>query len=36
MEKMEIILQKPSKEDVFEKVYEMMNEVDPAKYPAIY
>ena len=27
---------KPSKEDVFEKVYEMMNEVDPAKYPAIY
>ncbi len=27
---------KPSKEDVFEKVYEMMNEVDPVKYPAIY
>lgn len=27
---------KPSIEDVFDKVYEMMNEADPAQYPAIY
>ena len=27
---------KPSKEDVFEKVYSMMNEVDPNKYPDLY
>ena len=27
---------KPSAEDVFEKVYEIMNEVDPGKYPALY
>ena len=27
---------KPSSEDVFEKVYEMMNEVSPTKYPSLY
>jgi pyruvate/2-oxoglutarate/acetoin dehydrogenase E1 component/TPP-dependent pyruvate/acetoin dehydrogenase alpha subunit len=27
---------KPSIEDIFEKVYAMMNEVDPSKYPALY
>jgi pyruvate/2-oxoglutarate/acetoin dehydrogenase E1 component/TPP-dependent pyruvate/acetoin dehydrogenase alpha subunit len=27
---------KPSIEDVFEKVYGMMNEVNPAKYPVLY
>ncbi|HQE33044.1 MAG TPA: thiamine pyrophosphate-dependent enzyme [Flavobacterium alvei] len=27
---------KPSIEDVFEKVYAMMNEVNPSKYPALY
>lgn len=27
---------KPSIEDVFEKVYEMMNEVNPTKYPSLY
>ncbi|UTW66673.1 transketolase [bacterium SCSIO 12643] len=27
---------KPSLEDIVEKVYEIMNEVDPAKYPSIY
>lgn len=27
---------KPSAEDVFEKVYEMMNEVNPTKYPSLY
>jgi len=27
---------KPSIEDVFEKVYAMMNEVNPAKYPVLY
>ncbi|MFM2368309.1 MAG: hypothetical protein RL619_609 [Bacteroidota bacterium] len=27
---------KPSSEDIFEKVYEMMNEVNPAKYPSLY
>ncbi len=27
---------KPSKEDIFEKVYSMMNEVDPNKYPDLY
>jgi pyruvate/2-oxoglutarate/acetoin dehydrogenase E1 component/TPP-dependent pyruvate/acetoin dehydrogenase alpha subunit len=27
---------KPSVEDIFEKVYSMMNEVDPAKYPSLY
>jgi pyruvate/2-oxoglutarate/acetoin dehydrogenase E1 component len=27
---------KPSIEDIFDKVYEMMNEADPAQYPAIY
>jgi len=27
---------KPSSEDVFEKVYEMMNEVNPTKYPSLY
>ncbi|WP_269227769.1 alpha-ketoacid dehydrogenase subunit alpha/beta [Flavobacterium eburneipallidum] len=27
---------KPSIEDVFEKVYAMMNEVNPIKYPALY
>ncbi|HWS60794.1 MAG TPA: transketolase C-terminal domain-containing protein, partial [Flavobacterium sp.] len=27
---------KPSIEDIFEKVYSMMNEVNPTKYPALY
>ncbi|AOW10247.1 alpha-ketoacid dehydrogenase subunit alpha/beta [Flavobacterium gilvum] len=27
---------KPSTEDIFEKVYEMMNEVNPSKYPSLY
>jgi len=27
---------KPSAEDIFEKVYEMMNEVNPSKYPDLY
>ena len=27
---------KPSAEDVFEKVYAIMHEADPSKYPAIY
>ena len=27
---------KPSAEDVFEKVYSMMNEVSPSKYPSLY
>ncbi|MEP6804923.1 MAG: thiamine pyrophosphate-dependent enzyme [Flavobacterium sp.] len=27
---------KPSAEDIFEKVYSMMNEVNPAKYPGLY
>jgi pyruvate/2-oxoglutarate/acetoin dehydrogenase E1 component/TPP-dependent pyruvate/acetoin dehydrogenase alpha subunit len=27
---------KPSVEDIYEKVYSMMNEVDPAKYPSLY
>ncbi len=27
---------KPSAEDVFEKVYAMMNEVNPAKFPSLY
>ncbi len=27
---------KPSSEDVFEKVYEMMSEVNPKKYPSLY
>jgi pyruvate/2-oxoglutarate/acetoin dehydrogenase E1 component len=27
---------KPSVEDVFEKVYNMMNEVDPTKFPELY
>ena len=27
---------KPSEEDVFEKVYAMMHEVNPAKFPSIY
>lgn len=27
---------KPSSDDVFEKVYEMMHEVNPKKYPSIY
>ena len=27
---------KPSAEDIFEKVYAMMNEVNPAKYPNLY
>lgn len=27
---------KPSTEDIFEKVYAMMNEVNPSKYPALY
>jgi pyruvate/2-oxoglutarate/acetoin dehydrogenase E1 component len=27
---------KPSIEDIFEKVYAMMNEVNPSKYPALY
>ncbi len=27
---------KPSVEDIFEKVYEIMNEVNPSKYPSLY
>jgi pyruvate/2-oxoglutarate/acetoin dehydrogenase E1 component/TPP-dependent pyruvate/acetoin dehydrogenase alpha subunit len=27
---------KPSAEDIFEKVYEMMNEVNPSKFPSLY
>ncbi|WET02166.1 alpha-ketoacid dehydrogenase subunit alpha/beta [Flavobacterium sp. YJ01] len=27
---------KPSAEDIYEKIYEMMNEVNPSKYPALY
>jgi pyruvate/2-oxoglutarate/acetoin dehydrogenase E1 component/TPP-dependent pyruvate/acetoin dehydrogenase alpha subunit len=27
---------KPSVEDIFEKIYEMMNEVNPSKYPSLY
>lgn len=27
---------KPSAEDIYEKVYEMMNEVNPSKYPSLY
>ena len=27
---------KPSQEDVFEKIYEIMNESHPAKYPSLY
>jgi pyruvate/2-oxoglutarate/acetoin dehydrogenase E1 component len=27
---------KPSAEDIFEKVYAMMNEVNPSKYPNLY
>ncbi|SHL12850.1 alpha-ketoacid dehydrogenase subunit alpha/beta [Flavobacterium xanthum] len=27
---------KPSSEDIFEKVYHMMNEVNPSKYPSLY
>jgi pyruvate/2-oxoglutarate/acetoin dehydrogenase E1 component len=27
---------KPSTEDIFEKVYTMMNEVNPSKYPSLY
>lgn len=27
---------KPSTEDIFEKVYAMMNEVNPSKYPSLY
>jgi pyruvate/2-oxoglutarate/acetoin dehydrogenase E1 component len=27
---------KPSIEDIFEKVYSMMNEVNPSKYPNLY
>ena len=27
---------KPSSEDVFELVYEIMNETNPSKYPSIY
>ena len=27
---------KPSSEDVFEKVYAMMNEVNPTKFPSLY
>lgn len=27
---------KPSAEDIFEKVYEIMNEVNPSKYPSLY
>ncbi|OXA99385.1 transketolase [Flavobacterium oncorhynchi] len=27
---------KPSAEDIFEKVYSMMNEVNPSKYPSLY
>ena len=27
---------KPSSEDIYEKVYEMMNEVNPSKFPSLY
>jgi pyruvate/2-oxoglutarate/acetoin dehydrogenase E1 component len=27
---------KPSTEDIFEKVYGMMNEVNPSKFPSLY
>ena len=27
---------KPSAEDIFEKVYEIMNEANPSKYPSLY
>jgi pyruvate/2-oxoglutarate/acetoin dehydrogenase E1 component len=27
---------KPSVEDIFEKVYEMMHEVNPTKFPSLY
>jgi pyruvate/2-oxoglutarate/acetoin dehydrogenase E1 component/TPP-dependent pyruvate/acetoin dehydrogenase alpha subunit len=27
---------KPSAEDIFEKIYEMMHEVDPVKFPSLY
>jgi hypothetical protein len=27
---------KPSAEDIFEKIYEMMQEVDPTKYPKLF
>ena len=27
---------KPSIEDIFEKVYEIMNEANPSKYPSLY
>ena len=27
---------KPSAEDIYEKLYEMMNEVNPSKYPSLY
>ncbi|MDD2984065.1 MAG: thiamine pyrophosphate-dependent enzyme [Crocinitomicaceae bacterium] len=27
---------KPSVDDIYEKVYQIMNEVDPAKYPSLY
>jgi len=27
---------KPSTEDIYEKVYEMMHEVNPSKYPSLY
>ena len=27
---------KPSAEDIFEKVYSMMNEVNPSKFPSLY
>ena len=27
---------KPSAEDIYEKIYEMMNEVNPSKYPSLY
>jgi hypothetical protein len=29
-------LSKPSIEDIFEKVYAVMNEVNPSKYPSLY
>ena len=27
---------KPSSEDIFERVYSIMNEVDPNKFPSLY
>ena len=27
---------KPSAEDIYEKIYDMMHEVNPSKYPALY